>query len=642
MKDLFNSKAKIIGLIVAVLVLLVMPPLYSSYWVTLLTQMLIFAILAMSLDILVGYSGLSSFGHAGFFGVAGYTVAILSTRYKMGFLYCLISGVSLSVLISMVFGFLVAHATGVYFLIITLALGMVLWGLAFRWVSMTGGDNGISGIMRPDIGLPIAMKDPLTFYYVMLGFFLIALILMAVLVRSPFGHSLKGVRESESRMRVLGYQHLAAQVSVVRRVGGIRRVRGRVLGLFQRVHQPLRHGPERVDRDPPDGHPGRTGNPDRSRARGRDHRISQEFYQRLYPALAAHPRNHLYPHDPVCPAGADQPPQGLAQGAAGEGEGVRTEVGGWGKVAAALIFLPPFPPQREPREGKGEANGKRIDDPAAMRGGRGVRRARKGKGVDESMGSTETGEKRTSDPCLVLKDLSIDFGGLRAVDGVNLTIEQGERRVLMGPNGAGKTTLFNLISGIYPPSAGRIFYFGKDISRYPIYRRAALGIARTYQVTNLFKCLTVAENILMACQALDRTKFVMFRPLSSYQCHMDRCDEVLKEFDLWDRRGELVKNLSHGDQRRIEVAMALAEKPRLLLLDEPAAGLSSAETQDLTALLKKLDPSITVVLIEHDLDVAFEFAERITVLYQGKFLTEGTKEEIKGNPTVHEIYLGAE
>jgi branched-chain amino acid transport system ATP-binding protein len=123
---------------------------------------------------------------------------------------------------------------------------------------------------------------------------------------------------------------------------------------------------------------------------------------------------------------------------------------------------------------------------------------------------------------------------------------------------------------------------------------------------------------------------------------MDRCDDVLHEFDLWEKRDELVKNLSHGDQRRIEVAMALAERPRLLLLDEPAAGLSSAETQDLTALLKKLDPSITIILIEHDLDVAFEFAERITVLYQGKFLTEGTKEEIRNNATVQEIYLGAE
>jgi len=258
------------------------------------------------------------------------------------------------------------------------------------------------------------------------------------------------------------------------------------------------------------------------------------------------------------------------------------------------------------------------------------------------MGSMEKGEKKKSDPCLVLKDLSIDFGGLRAVDGVNLTIEQGERRVLMGPNGAGKTTLFNLISGIYPPSRGQILFFNKDISKYPIYRRAALGIARTYQVTNLFRCLTVAENILMACQALERTKFVMFRTLSSYRCHMDRCDDVLKKFDLWEKREELVKNLSHGDQRRIEVAMALAEKPKLLLLDEPAAGLSSSETQDLTLLLKKLDPSITVVLIEHDLDVAFDFAEKITVLYQGKFLTEGTKEEIRNNPIVHEIYLGSE
>ncbi|RJQ48670.1 MAG: branched-chain amino acid ABC transporter permease [Desulfobacteraceae bacterium] len=205
MKDLLSSKSKIAGMILAVLILMVLPPFYSSYWVTLLTQMLIFAVLAMSLDILLGYTGLSSFGHAGFFGVAGYVVAILSTRYQTGFLICFISGVFLPVFISMIFGFLVAHAAGVYFLIITLALGMVLWGLAFRWVSMTGGDNGIAGILRPDIGIPVLLKDPLTFYYFILLFFLISLILMTVLVRSPFGHSLKGIRESESRMRVLGY-----------------------------------------------------------------------------------------------------------------------------------------------------------------------------------------------------------------------------------------------------------------------------------------------------------------------------------------------------------------------------------------------------------------------------------------------------
>ena len=256
--------------------------------------------------------------------------------------------------------------------------------------------------------------------------------------------------------------------------------------------------------------------------------------------------------------------------------------------------------------------------------------------------SMETNKNRDGGPCLVLENLSIDFGGLRAVNEVNLKVEPGERRVLMGPNGAGKTTLFNLVSGVYPASTGRILYFDRDITGLPTYRRAELGIARTYQITNLFPRLTVAENIMMACQALTRAKFVMFRPLSSYRHLLERCNDLLKEFGLWGKRNELVKNLSHGDQRQIEVAMALAEKPRLLLLDEPAAGLSSAETHALTFLLKKLDPSITILLIEHDMDVAFEFAERITVLYQGKFLTEGTKEEIRNNPTVQEIYLGAE
>jgi branched-chain amino acid transport system permease protein len=205
MSGLWNSKAKISGLILAFLFLIALPSFYSSYWITLLTEMLIFAILAMSLDILLGYTGLSSFGHAGFFGVGAYVVGILSTRYNMHFAVCFLSGIGLSTAISAIFGLLVAHAAGVSFLIITLALGMTLWGLAFRWVSMTGGDNGIAGIVRPDLGLPFSLNNPLVFYYVILAFFLISLILMTILIRSPFGHSLKGIRESESRMRVLGY-----------------------------------------------------------------------------------------------------------------------------------------------------------------------------------------------------------------------------------------------------------------------------------------------------------------------------------------------------------------------------------------------------------------------------------------------------
>jgi branched-chain amino acid transport system permease protein len=193
------------GLILAFLVLVVMPPLYTSYWVTLLTQMLIYGLLAMSLDVLMGYAGLGSFGHAAYFGASAYAVATLAVRLKMSFLVCFAGGIATATFISLIFGLLVAHATGVYFLIITLALGMTLWGLAFRWVSMTGGDNGISGIPRPDLGLPISLQDPLSFYYMVLLFFLICMILLVLYVRSPFGHSLKGIRESESRMRALGY-----------------------------------------------------------------------------------------------------------------------------------------------------------------------------------------------------------------------------------------------------------------------------------------------------------------------------------------------------------------------------------------------------------------------------------------------------
>ena len=175
----------------------------STYWLGILTLILIFGILAMSLDILMGYTGLPSFGHSAFFGVAAYTVAILSTRYQIGFLGCVGSAILLSTAVAAIFGLLVSHTKGVYFLMITLALSMVIWGLAFRWVSMTAGDNGISGIPRPDLGEAISMWDEITFYYFVLGVYVAVFLLIFLFLRSPFGQSLKGIRESESRMKVI-------------------------------------------------------------------------------------------------------------------------------------------------------------------------------------------------------------------------------------------------------------------------------------------------------------------------------------------------------------------------------------------------------------------------------------------------------
>ena len=200
-----ESRLKISGGIAAFVFLVILAPFLPSYWLTILTQMLIFGIMAMSLDILMGYTGVPSFGHAAFFGASAYVIAILSTRYQVGFLGCVFSAFLLAVAIAALYGLLVAHATGVYFLMITLALGMVIWGLAFRWVTMTGGDNGIAGIPRPDLGIPISLDDPIVFYYAVLIVFLVALFLLYIFIRSPFGQSLMGIRESESRMRILGY-----------------------------------------------------------------------------------------------------------------------------------------------------------------------------------------------------------------------------------------------------------------------------------------------------------------------------------------------------------------------------------------------------------------------------------------------------
>ncbi|PYN13050.1 MAG: ABC transporter ATP-binding protein [Candidatus Rokuibacteriota bacterium] len=241
---------------------------------------------------------------------------------------------------------------------------------------------------------------------------------------------------------------------------------------------------------------------------------------------------------------------------------------------------------------------------------------------------------------LSLAGLSKEFGGLRAVDGVSLEVAPGERRAIIGPNGAGKTTLFSLISGETRPSRGRISLFGRDVTRFAPHRRAGLGLARTYQITNLFPRLTALENCLLAVQALTGAKFHLHLAMRRYPAFFERARAVLAAVGLGEQADEVVRNLSHGEQRQLEIALALAGSPRLLLLDEPTAGLSPAESHAMTALLKTLDPAMTVLVIEHDMDVAFALTDRITVLHYGKVVADGLSGEVKANALVQEIYLG--
>jgi len=242
--------------------------------------------------------------------------------------------------------------------------------------------------------------------------------------------------------------------------------------------------------------------------------------------------------------------------------------------------------------------------------------------------------------CLVLENVSRAFGGLKAVDGVSLSIEPGERRALIGPNGAGKTTLFNLISGEVRASSGTVALLGADVTALTAHQRAARGIARTFQITRLFANLTVLENVLLACEALDRRKFAMYRPLSSYPDLHEKAAGLLHDFGLWPLRSEPAGNLAYGDQRMLEVALSVTGQPRLLLLDEPMAGLSSGERASMLQLFDRLDPAIAILLIEHDMDVAFGFAHTVTVLDKGRVLFEGSRDEVSANASVQQVYLG--
>jgi len=245
-----------------------------------------------------------------------------------------------------------------------------------------------------------------------------------------------------------------------------------------------------------------------------------------------------------------------------------------------------------------------------------------------------------AEPTLRLRGVGRRFGGLHAVEDVTLDVAEGERRAILGPNGAGKTTLFNVVSGDMPPSSGTVELFGVDVTNSPARARAKMGLARTYQQSRMLLGVTVEDAIYLSIVGVGKGHL---RPVV-----LPRRDGEIREraraaagkVAIDQKLGELVGNLSHGEHRQVAIAMALAAEPKLLMLDEPASGLSRGERQLLTELLLGLDRSITLIVIEHDMDVALTVAEQVTMMHDGRVIVEGTPEEIRGNQTVHDLYLG--
>jgi branched-chain amino acid transport system ATP-binding protein len=243
---------------------------------------------------------------------------------------------------------------------------------------------------------------------------------------------------------------------------------------------------------------------------------------------------------------------------------------------------------------------------------------------------------------LAIRDVSRNFGGVQALSNISFEVAPGERRLIIGPNGAGKTTLFNLLSGTVAVSDGQVMLFGRDITYLPPYERTRMGLARTFQITNLFPRLTVLENVLLALQAADKSAFSMLARMRANRPLFQSAEALLQEWDLTAIAGRAAREISYGEQRQIDLILAMAVRPKVLLLDEPTAGLSAGEVVRVVGMVRSLPKDMTILMIEHDMDVAFALADRITVLHQGRLIAEGGVAEIRNDPHVSAIYLGAD
>jgi ABC-type branched-subunit amino acid transport system permease subunit/ABC-type branched-subunit amino acid transport system ATPase component len=551
----------------------------SDYYTHLLMLMVIFAIFAMSLDILMGYGGLPSLGHAAFFGLGAYGVGIAMVKLGLPWWEGVLLGLVASVATAALFGLVALRTQGLYFMLITLALGQLLWGASNRWGSFTGGFNGLAGIRRPAEWL----TSTEAFYYVGLLILVILSLAMKRLVDSPFGLALRALSDSESRMQALGYNVWLHKYATFIITAFLAAIAGALNALYNGFVSP------------------------------RDLSISMSAEVLLMVII-----------------GGTRTLWGALIGAivvVTLRNVLSIYFDDW-LIVLGLIFILVVLFAPDGIVGHLWSSGSDEKEPETERAPQAP--------VPAASGASA----RAAETVLSIDRVCKTFGGVQAVKNATLSLSTGERVVLLGPNGAGKTTLFHVISGALPATSGSISLSGRNLNHWPVHRRARLGIARTFQITNLFPRLTVADHLRLCAISKLGLRFNIWR-------HAGRIPEVerfveaeLRRANLWHLRDRIVRSLSYGHQRQLEVAMAVAMAPKLLLLDEPAAGLSPAEIGPIVDTLRNLDRSITILLVEHDMDVAFAVADRVIVFNHGEQVAEGSPAEVRKNPEVNRIYLG--
>ena len=580
-------------LLIAALALIALPFVMRLFGLTVNTasMVVILTIATMGLNLCVGYTGLVSFGHGAWFGIGAYAAGIIQKHWLHDAIVIplLLSMLVVAVLSTFV-GIVILRRRGVYFSLLTLALAALTYTVAFRWTEVTGGEDGLSGLTRGGNIGPFNLDNGLTFYAAAALIGLVVLYVLLRVVRSPFGHVLVAIRENQLRATFQGYSVERYKLGVFVISAVVTGLAGALLGFqtylvsAEAVSVPF--SGELLAMVVIGGMHNMLGPA-----------LGALFFVLFRELLSIWSSNWLLYFGMIFVAFVLYSPGGL--------------VGIWERFTRRWRPLP--------------------EEAAAMS----KRRIYQGLPLPGFL--LPEGLKGT---VLRVENVAKQFGGIRAVAGAGLTIEAGQIHALIGPNGAGKTTLFNLVSGLYTPDTGIVQLNGREIQGLPSHLICHRGLARSFQITNLFGGLSIYENLRLSLQARHAMRFNIWRDIDSYpQVHAETA-ELIKFLGLEGIEEIEGGELSYGGQRLVDLGIALGSKPQVLLLDEPLAGLAAAERERVSNLIKNVAANIPVLIVEHDIDRVLGFSQTVTVMNQGQVLMTGTPDAVRADRGVQEIYTG--
>lgn len=576
--------------------LLIAPFLLQAIGLTLTssTDLVIYAIAAIGLNLLVGFTGLTSFGHGAWFGIGAYAAAIAQIHWFPGsFVAPFAFAIAFVALLSTAFGFLILRRRGVYFSLLTLALSALTFTVAFRWTALTGGESGLGGIVRPAIG-PLNLDDSVVFLVFVSALGLGLLAVLNRLIRSPLGHTLVAIRENEQRATFQGYHTDHYKLFAFCVSATITGLAGALLAFHHRFTSAdptsVVFSGELLAMVVIGGMRSLIGPA-----------IGALFYILFREYLSIWTSNWLLYFGLLFVGFILFSPGGL--------------IGAWTQIR--LRLRPP------PIEGAAMSNRRIIEGLPLPEF---LRPARANASADETV--------------LEVSGVGRHFGGIKAVVDASLSLKAGEIHALIGPNGAGKTTVFNLVSGLFAPSRGSIRLHGQPIGGRSPDAICQMGLARSFQITNLFKGLSIEENLRLSLQARHPGRFDFWRDADGFEQVNTETRELLRFLGLEGIEHAEAGSLSYGGQRLVDLGIALGSHPRVLLLDEPLAGLAAAERERVSRLITTVATGIPVLIVEHDIDRVLGFSQRVTVMNQGEVLMAGTPEQARADRRVQEVYTG--